>query len=119
MLNQFFNSVPNSSSYPGLHAWVVFCLVGLTLAVLAHREGLPLSFKTCFYPLIGNTIYTWIGDVIDSLAVAVVFINFCMQLPLSVSQLNSGLNYLIEHIPRKDYIQVSVHTPRLRSLLNM
>merc|ERR1719234_2146937 len=34
----------------GLHGWVVYTIVGLLLALMAHREGLPLTMKSCFYP---------------------------------------------------------------------
>ena len=31
------------------------------------REGLPLTMKSCFYPLIGDRIFGWPGDLIDIL----------------------------------------------------
>ena len=38
----------------GLHGWVVYTIVGLLLGIMAHRVGLPLTMKSCFYPLIGD-----------------------------------------------------------------
>ena len=86
----------------GLHGWVVYTIVGLLLALMAHRlclyiidiwfihhsfngqrgfslfallskkslssrEGLPLTMKSCFYPLIGDRIFGWPGDLVDIL----------------------------------------------------
>ena len=38
----------------GIHAWIVYCLVALLLALVSHRESLPMTMKSCFYPLIGG-----------------------------------------------------------------
>jgi choline-glycine betaine transporter len=35
---------------------------------LLYREGLPLTIKSCFYPLIGNKIFGWPGDLVDTLS---------------------------------------------------
>ena len=56
----------------GLHGWVVYTLVGLLLALMAHREGLPLTMKSCFYPLIGDRIFGWPGDLVDILRYVIV-----------------------------------------------
>ena len=36
-----------------------------TLSFSSHREGLPLTMKSCFYPLIGDRIFGWPGDLVD------------------------------------------------------
>ena len=36
-----------------------------TLSFSFHREGLPLTMKSCFYPLIGDLIFGWPGDLVD------------------------------------------------------
>ena len=53
----------------GLHPWALYSLVGLSLAYFGFRRGLPLSFRSVFYPLIGERIYGWLGNVIDIMAV--------------------------------------------------
>ena len=50
----------------GLHGWVVYTIVGLILGLMAHRVGLPLTMKSCFYPLIGDKIFGWPGDLVSS-----------------------------------------------------
>jgi len=41
----------------GLHAWAIYMVVGLSLAYFSFRKGLPLTIRSCFYPLLGNKIY--------------------------------------------------------------
>ena len=52
----------------GLHGWIVYCIVGMTLALMSHRENLPMTMKSCFYPLIGDRIFGWMGDLIDTIS---------------------------------------------------
>ena len=51
----------------GVHGWIVYVVVGLLLAFVCYRQGLPMTVRSCFYPLIGDKIYGWMGDVIDVL----------------------------------------------------
>ncbi|XP_028517182.1 uncharacterized protein LOC110246702 [Exaiptasia diaphana] len=41
----------------GIHGWIVYTLVGLTLGFLSHNKGMPMTMRSCFYPLIGDKIY--------------------------------------------------------------
>jgi len=49
----------------GFHAWGIYALVGLALAFFAYNKGLPLTIRSVFYPLLGDRIYGWPGNVID------------------------------------------------------
>ncbi len=40
----------------GFHAWGIYAVVGLSLGFFAFNRGLPLSFRSVFYPLIGDRI---------------------------------------------------------------
>ena len=53
----------------GLHAWAIYTLVGLALAFFSFNRDMPLAFRSIFYPLLGEKVYKWQGDVIDVLAV--------------------------------------------------
>jgi choline-glycine betaine transporter len=75
----------------GLHAWVTYALVGLLLALLTYRQGLPMTIKSAFYPLIGERIYGWMGDLVDVLSVITTLFGICTSLGLGVLQLNTGL----------------------------
>ena len=83
----------------GLHGWVVYTIVGLILALMAHREGLPLTMKSCFYPLIGSKIFGWPGDLVDILSVIATLFGVCTSLGLGTMQINEGLHLLNFDIP--------------------
>lgn len=78
----------------GLHAWGVYALVGLALGFFAYNRGLPLTIRSVFYPLLGDRIYGWWGNVIDILAVASTLFGLATSLGLGVQQVNAGLNFL-------------------------
>ncbi|MEO1070511.1 MAG: BCCT family transporter, partial [Cyanobacteria bacterium J06638_6] len=78
----------------GLHAWGIYALVGLSLAFFAFNWGLPLTIRSVFYPLLGERIYGWPGNVIDILAVASTLFGLATSLGLGVQQVNAGLNFL-------------------------
>ncbi len=78
----------------GLHAWAIFMVVGLSLAYFSFRKGLPLSIRSAFYPVFGEKIYGWWGDVIDVFAVVGTMFGVATSLGLGSMQVNSGLNFL-------------------------
>ena len=78
----------------GLHAWGIYALVGLSLAFFAFNWGLPLTIRSVFYPLLGEKIYGWQGNVIDVLAVASTLFGLATSLGFGVQQTNAGLNFL-------------------------
>ncbi|WP_236146383.1 BCCT family transporter [Leptolyngbya iicbica] len=78
----------------GLHAWGIYALVGLSLAFFAFNWGLPLTIRSVFYPLLGEKIYGWQGNVIDILAVASTLFGLATSLGFGVQQANAGFNFL-------------------------
>ena len=86
----------------GLHAWVVYVIVGLLLAYVGHRHGRPMTVRSCFYPLIGNKVYGLAGDLIDTLSVVGTMFGVCTSLGLGVITLNTGLHRLDSSIPEDD-----------------
>ena len=78
----------------GLHAWGIYALVGLSLAFFAFNWGLPLTIRSVFYPLLGEKIYGWPGNVIDILAVASTLFGLATSLGFGVQQVNAGFNFL-------------------------
>ena len=96
----------------GLHGWIVYCLVGLVLALMSHREGLPMTMKSCFYPLIGDRIFGWMGDLIDVVSIMTTMFGVCTSLGLGARQLISGFHLLNSDIdPNNLYFQVySLHS---------
>src|SRR6056297_247085 len=49
----------------GLHAWAVYAIVALALAFFAFNRNLPLSFRSVFYPLLGDRINGLTRSVTD------------------------------------------------------
>eukprot|EP00088_Acartia_fossae_P056450 TRINITY_DN6574_c0_g1_i10.p1 TRINITY_DN6574_c0_g1~~TRINITY_DN6574_c0_g1_i10.p1 ORF type:complete len:871 (-),score=132.30 TRINITY_DN6574_c0_g1_i10:960-3572(-) len=82
----------------GLHGWVVYTIMGLILGLMAYREGLPMTLKSCFYPLIGDKIFGWPGDLIDTLSVIATLFGVCTSLGLGTIQINEGLHILNSNI---------------------
>ncbi len=78
----------------GLHAWAVYAIVALALAFFAFNKNLPLSFRSVFYPILGDRIDGWIGDVIDVLAVLATLFGLATSLGLGASQAGAGIEYV-------------------------
>ncbi len=89
----------------GLHPWAVYALVGLGLAFFGFSEGLPLSIRNVFYPLLGKKIYGGIGNLIDVLATVACLYGVATSLGLGVQQVNAGLAHLFG-IPQNAFIQM-------------
>lgn len=80
----------------GLHAWAIYAIVALVLAYFSFRHDLPLTLRSALYPLIGDEIYGWKGNLVDILAVISTVFGVATSLGLGVLQINSGLNYLFD-----------------------
>lgn len=78
----------------GLHAWAIYAVVALILAYFSFRHRLPLTLRSALYPMIGEKIYGWHGNVVDIFAVISTIFGVATSLGLGASQVNSGLNYL-------------------------
>ena len=79
----------------GLHPWAIYSLVALSLAFFSFNKGLPLSIRTAFYPLLGERIYGWPGNIIDILATVATLFGVATSLGLGVQQVNAGLDHLL------------------------
>jgi len=78
----------------GFHPWAVYGLVGLGLAFFSFNRGLPLTFRSIFWPLLGDRIYGWPGHVIDLVTVFATLFGLSTSLGLGVAQVNTGLSYV-------------------------
>ena len=78
----------------GIHPWGIYALVGLSLSFFAYNRGLPLTIRSIFYPLLGNRIYGFWGNIIDVLSVLATLFGLATSLGLGVKQIASGLHYL-------------------------
>ena len=50
----------------GFHPWAIYGLVGLGLAFFSFNRGLPLTFRSIFWPLLGERIYGWPNSVANT-----------------------------------------------------
>ena len=78
----------------GLHPWAIYAIVGLGLAFFAYNRGLPLTIRSIFYPLLGDRIYGFWGNLIDVLSVLATLVGLATSLGLGVQQINAGLFHL-------------------------
>ncbi|NSL86862.1 BCCT family transporter [Chitinophaga solisilvae] len=78
----------------GLHAWGIYALVGLSLAFFSFNKKLPLTFRSLFYPFLGERIHGWWGHSIDILSVLATLFGLSTSLGLGVQQMNAGMNFL-------------------------
>lgn len=74
--------------------WIHFAAVGICLAIAVHRFHLPLTFRTCFYPILGNYTWGWIGDFIDGISVVVSIAGACIYMALLASQVTTAVLHL-------------------------
>jgi choline/glycine/proline betaine transport protein len=80
----------------GLHPWAIYAIVGLGLAFFAYNRGLPLTIRSIFYPLLGDRIYGFWGNVIDVLSVLATMVGLATSLGLGVQQINAGLFFMFD-----------------------
>jgi BCCT family betaine/carnitine transporter len=78
----------------GLHPWAVYALMGLALAFFTFNKGLPLTIRSCFYPLLGERVWGVSGHVIDTLAVVATLFGLATSLGFGAMQAATGLNLL-------------------------
>lgn len=78
----------------GIHAWAIYGIVGLSLSYFAYRYRLPLSLRSCFYPLLKDKIKGKLGNAIDVFALCSTFFGITTTLGFGVVQINSGLETL-------------------------
>jgi choline/glycine/proline betaine transport protein len=92
----------------GLHPWALYALVALSLAYFGFRRGLPLSFRSVFYPLLGERIHGRIGDGIDIMAILATLFGLATSLGLGAKQVNAGLNFVFGWPSQTVYAQVII-----------
>ena len=78
----------------GLHAWAIYCVVGLSLAYFTFNKHLPLSLRAIFFPFLGRKINSIYGVIIDVIAVVATLFGLATSLGFGARQIASGLNFL-------------------------
>lgn len=106
------NALPLTFFHWGLHAWGIYAVVGMSIAYFAYRWDLPLSLRSCFYPLLGERIYGWAGHAVDIIAVLGTLFGLAASLGFGAMQVSAGLNYLVglPHTTTTQLIVIAVVT---------
>jgi choline/glycine/proline betaine transport protein len=78
----------------GIICWVHYTLVSVCMSLALHRFNLPLTFRSCFYPILGPYTWGWIGDFIDGLGIIVAILSSCSYLGSSAILLVVGFIHL-------------------------
>ena len=78
----------------GLHAWGIYIVIGLALAYFSYRHKLPLTVRSTLYPVLGEKIYGFWGNLVEIMAVLGTLFGVATSLGLGVMQVNSGLAHL-------------------------
>lgn len=96
--SHYINRAKNAQLYTffhwGIHAWAIYAVVGLSLAYFAYRYKLPLSLRSCFYPLLKNKTEGKWGNAVDIFALCSTFFGITTTLGFGVVQINSGLQIM-------------------------
>ena len=64
-----------------------YITVALGLGIVCYRWNMPLTMRSAFYLLIGNLIYSPVGDIIDAVSIACTTFGVCTSLGLGVDQI--------------------------------
>ena len=67
-----------------------------------------MTIRSCFYPLLGDKIYGWMGDAVDILSVVGTLFGVCTSLGLGVIQLNGGIHRLNPNIEESTTTQIII-----------
>jgi choline-glycine betaine transporter len=78
----------------GIHGWVPYILLALLIGIVSFRWGLPMTIRSCFYPMIGDHALGVVGDFIDAVSISTTTFGVCTSLGLGVTQLARGMQFL-------------------------
>ncbi|NPE28472.1 BCCT family transporter [Methanococcoides sp. SA1] len=78
----------------GFHAWAIYIIVGLALAYFSYRHDMPLTIRSTMYPIFGDKIYGFRGDLVEIIAIFGTLFGVATSLGLGVMQINAGLEYI-------------------------
>ena len=74
--------------------WACYLIVALAMGLAGHRFKLPMTFRSCFYPILHDYTWGWMGDVIDGVTIVVTVAGVCTSLGLGALQIVAGFQYL-------------------------
>lgn len=75
----------------GFAAWGCYALVGLAIAYVSYRRGLPLTIRSALVPLFGRVLSGATGHLVDIVAVVATILGVAVTMGLGVEQFVAGL----------------------------
>jgi betaine/carnitine transporter, BCCT family len=81
----------------GLHPWAIYAVVALSLAFFTFNNGLPLTIRSAFFPLLRRRVWGWPGHVIDTLAVFATLFGLATSLGFGAEQASPGSELPVRH----------------------
>ncbi|PYZ97351.1 glycine/betaine ABC transporter permease [Alteribacter lacisalsi] len=93
----------------GLHAWSIYALVALALALQQFRYKAPGLMSTTLSPIFGDRMKGGWGNAVDVIAVFATLFGVAASLGLGSQQINSGLVFLFD-IPYNFTVQLIIMT---------
>jgi len=78
----------------GFTAWAPYLVVAVAMGLAGHRFKLPMTFRSCFYPILGDYTWGWIGDIIDGFTIVISVAGVCTSLGLGAIQIVAGFQFL-------------------------
>ena len=78
------------------------------MAFIAYRKGLPMTIRSCFYPILGDRIFGTVGDIIDIISVVSTMFGIATSLGVGAMTLNTGLKLVSDKIEENANNQVII-----------
>lgn len=91
----------------GIHGWAIYSVVGLSLAYFTFNRKMPLTLRSVFYPILGNRIHGWMGDLIDIMAVITTLFGLATTIGFGVGQINAGFSHVFG-LPSSLFYQILI-----------
>jgi choline-glycine betaine transporter len=96
----------------GLSGWAPYAIVAIAMSLAVYRFQLPMTLRSCFYPILGHYTWGWMGDFIDGFTVFFTLAGIFTSLGVVPMSLTAGLAYLgwINGATNADHISAIEHT---------
>lgn len=78
----------------GILMWTRYTLIGVCMALAGNRFGLPLTIRSCFFPILGHYTWGWMGDVIDGIALVAGVAGSIIIMTFTIVQIVTCMMYL-------------------------
>src|SRR5690625_4626634 len=76
-------------------------------SIFHYNRKMPLTLRSAFYPVFGNRIYGWMGDLVDIMAVITTIFGLATTIGFGVGQINAGFTHVFG-IPTALFYQIII-----------